>query len=243
MKQTFIFLLIISFLTILSPAADTIKTSQGNLTITCVGHASLMMEFKGMMIHIDPFSRAGDYATMPKADLALITHHHGDHLDLGAIEAIKTEGTIVVLTELSSKKLPNGQIMKNGDIKTIKGLKIEAVPAYNIKHQRSAGNPYHPKGEGNGYVITFGDKRVYIAGDTENIPEMKNLKDIAVAFLPVNTPYTMDGEMAKAAALSFMPKIIYPYHFAFGESQLEQFETLMKDVEGIELRVRNRPKK
>jgi L-ascorbate metabolism protein UlaG (beta-lactamase superfamily) len=229
----------ITFFTAIAPAADTIETSEGDLVIKCVGHASLMMEFKGMVIHIDPFSRAGDYTKFPKGDLVLCTHHHGDHLDLGAIESIKKEGTIIVLTELGSKKLSDGLIMKNGDVKTVKGLKIEAVPAYNIKHQRSEGKPYHPKGEGNGYVVTFGDKRVYIAGDTENIPEMKNLGAIDVAFLPVNTPYTMDGEMAKAAALSFKPKIVYPYHFQFGQSQLEQFQTLMKNVEGIEIRVRS----
>ncbi len=238
MKQTLTFLTILFFVTISAFTADIIKTSEGDLSITCVGHASVMMEFKGLVIHIDPFSRAGDYTKTPKADLILSTHHHGDHLDTGAIDAIKKEGTIVVLTEIASTSYAGGQVMKNGETKTFKGLQIEAVPAYNIKHQRSEGNPYHPKGEGNGYVITFGDKRIYIAGDTENIPEMKNLKAIDIAFLPVNLPYTMNAEMAKAAVLSFKPKIVYPYHFKFGESQLEQFVAAMKDVEGIELRIR-----
>lgn len=239
MKQTLIAFIIITFLTAVAPAADIIETSEGDLGITCVGHASLMMTFKGMVIHIDPFSQAGDYSKMPKADLVLCTHHHGDHLDKDAIAAVKKDSTIVLLTELGAKNFSGGQILKNGEVKTVKGLEIEAVPAYNIKHQRSEGKPYHPKGEGNGYVVTFGDKRIYIAGDTENIPEMKNLSAIDVAFIPVNTPYTMDGEMAKAAVMSFMPKIVYPYHFKFGQSQLEQFKSLMKDVKGIEIRVRD----
>jgi L-ascorbate metabolism protein UlaG (beta-lactamase superfamily) len=127
--------------------------------------------------------------------------------------------------------------MGNGDVKTVTGLKIEAVPAYNIVHERSRGNPFHPKGQGNGYVITFGDKRVYVAGDTENIPEMKQLKGIDVAFLPMNLPYTMTPEMVADAARVFQPKILYPYHY--GQTDPSTLVSLLKDSKDIELRIRN----
>ncbi len=126
--------------------------------------------------------------------------------------------------------------MKNGDVREVHGLKIEAVPAYNILHQRSPGKPYHPKGDGNGYVITLGDQRVYVAGDTENIPEMSNLKDIDVAFLPMNLPYTMTPEMAAEAAKVIRPGILYPYHY--GNTDTSKLAALLKDMKGIEVRIR-----
>jgi L-ascorbate metabolism protein UlaG (beta-lactamase superfamily) len=126
--------------------------------------------------------------------------------------------------------------MDNGDIKTIGGLGIKAVPAYNIIHKRNTGQPFHPQGYGNGYIIPFGDKNVYVAGDTENIPEMKNLKDIDIAFLPMNLPYTMTPEMVADAARAFRPKIIYPYHF--GETDTSKLVALLKNEKGIEVRIR-----
>lgn len=215
---------------------DIIKTSAGDLKITCIGHGTLMFTFGDKVIHIDPVSRYADYTKMPKADIILVTHEHGDHLDDDAIENLRTENTDLVLTELCSQSVKGGIIMKNGDVKTIQGLKIEAVPAYNIVHMRSAGNPYHPKGHGNGYVITFGDKRVYIAGDTENVPEMKNLKNIDIAFLPMNVPYTMTPEMAADAARAFKPKILYPYHY--GNTDTSKLVELLKDDKDIEVRIR-----
>ena len=127
--------------------------------------------------------------------------------------------------------------MKNGDIQNALGLKIEAVPAYNIVQMRSGRTPYHPRGQGNGYVITFGDKRIYVAGDTENIPEMKELKNIDVAFLPVNLPYTMTPEMAADAAKVFKPKILYPYHY--GQTDTNELVNLLKDSKDMEVRIRN----
>jgi L-ascorbate metabolism protein UlaG (beta-lactamase superfamily) len=127
--------------------------------------------------------------------------------------------------------------MKNGDKKTIHGLVIEAVPAYNIKHMRSGNTPFHPKGAGNGYILTFGDKRIYVAGDTENTPEMKALKNIDVAFLPMNLPYTMTPEMVADAARAFKPKVLYPYHF--GNTDTSQLVELLKDTPEIEVRIRN----
>jgi len=191
---------------------DTIPTSEGNCIIYFIGHGSLLFEFNEKMIHVDPFSRMADYGKLPKADLILITHEHGDHLDPNAIDKIQKENTIFIVTEICSKKLGKGQIMKNGDTRSIMGIKIEAVPAYNIKHLRESGEPFHPPGNGNGYILSFGDKRIYVAGDTENIPEMRNLTSIDVAFLPMNVPYTMTPAMTAEAAKSFRPAILYPYH-------------------------------
>ncbi len=218
---------------------DIIQTSQGDLKITFIGHGTVMFTFEGKIIHVDPVGRYADYSQLPKADFILITHEHGDHLDTKVIKIISSEKTDLVLTEkcVEKAKIEDGIIMKNGDIKTVQNLKIEAIPAYNIKHMRSPGNPYHPKGVGNGYIITFGDKRVYVAGDTENTPEMKALKNIDIAFLPMNLPYTMTPEMVADAAKAFMPKILYPYHY--GNTDTSKIVELLKDVEGIEVRIRD----
>jgi L-ascorbate metabolism protein UlaG (beta-lactamase superfamily) len=215
---------------------DTIKTSAGDLKITFIGHSSLMFDFDGKVIHVDPVMREADYGKLPKADLILLTHHHGDHLDPKALQILRTEKTPVVLTEICTKQVKGGIVMKNGDTKTLLGLKIEALPAYNIVHMRGPNMPYHPKGEGNGYAITFGDKRVYIGGDTENIPEMKALKKIDIAFLPMNLPYTMTPEMVADAAKAFKPKVLYPYHY--GDTDTAKLVALMKDVKDVEVRIR-----
>jgi len=166
----------------------------------------------------------------------LITHEHGDHLDADALEQIGKENTVIVLNENSAKKLGRGTVIRNGETRTVLGLKIEAVPAYNIVSKRASGEPYHPKGNGNGYVLTFGGKRVYVAGDTENIPEMKNLKGIDIAFLPMNLPYTMSPEMAAEAVRAFRPKILYPYHY--GSTDVNKIVELLKDAQEIEVRIR-----
>ncbi len=219
------------------PKEDTIKTSAGDLKITFVGHGTLMFTFAGKVIHVDPVSREADYSKLPSADLIMITHEHSDHLDTKAIKAIRKAETEIVLTEICAEKVEGGIIMKNGVVKTVGGLKIEAVPAYNIVHEREKGSPFHPKGNGNGYVITFGDKRVYVAGDTENTPEMKKLKDVDVAFLPMNLPYTMTPEMVADAVKAFKPKILYPYHF--GSTNTAKLLSLLKDEDAIEVRIRD----
>ena len=215
---------------------DTIPTSAGNLEVTFVGHGTLMFSFGGKVIHVDPFGNVADYSKMPKADMVLITHDHRDHLDAKALDGIRTDATKTILTEKCAEKLGGGTAMKNGDVKTIDGLTIEAVPAYNLVHMRKNGKPFHPKVSGNGYIIKFGDKRVYVAGDTENIPEMKNLKGIDVAFLPMNLPYTMTPEMVADAAKAFKPKVLYPYHY--GKTDTSQLVKLLKDTEGVEVRIR-----
>ena len=215
---------------------DIIETSEGSLEITFIDHATLMFTFGGKIIHLDPVTRFADYTKMPKADLVLITHEHRDHLDIKALEHIRTEKTVVALTEIGAARIKGGVVMGNGDVKSLAGFKIEAVPAYNILHMLSAGVPYHPKGRGNGYVITFGDKRLYVAGDTENIPEMKELKGIDIAFLPMNLPYTMTTEMVADAAKTFMPKILYPYHYSMMDTS--KLQEQLKDIKEIEIRIR-----
>ena len=219
---------------------DVIETNEGDLTITFIKHASLVLEYDDKVIHIDPVLRMGDYSKLPKADLIMITHAHGDHFDLNAIEKVRKPSTKMVVTKKcmeASEHLENAVIMDDHGEKTLDGLKIQSVPAYNIKHKRENGEPYHPKGEGNGYIFNFGGKRVYVAGDTENTPEMKALKNIDVAFLPMNLPYTMTSKMVAKAAKAISPKILYPYHF--GETETNKLTRLLEDEEDIEVRIRD----
>jgi L-ascorbate metabolism protein UlaG (beta-lactamase superfamily) len=215
---------------------DVIRTSAGDLRITFIGHGTLMFTFGGKVIHVDPYSQMADYAKLPKADLILITHEHRDHFDPKALGLLRTEKTMMILTYTLAKQIEGGIVMNNGDFRSIEGLKIEAVAAYNMVHKRGDGTPFHPKGTGNGYVITFGDKKIYVAGDTENIPEMKELKDIDVAFLPMNVPATMTPEMVTDAAKAFKPKILYPYHY--GDTEPSRLVELLKDTKEIEVRIR-----
>ena len=216
---------------------DTIRTSSGPLEITLLGHASLLMSFNGRNIYIDPVTEYADFPKLPKADIILVTHDHKDHFDMEAIEALRTDKTLVVLTELCASQYKEGIVMRNEDVKIVSGLKIEGVPAYNIVHKRSSGFPYHFKGIGNGYVLTFGDKRVYVAGDTEKIPEMSELTDIDIAFLPVSLPTTMSVDMAVEAVRTIKPKIFYPYHC--DGADLSELLDALKDQTDTEVRVRN----
>ncbi|MBE3036174.1 MAG: MBL fold metallo-hydrolase [Candidatus Atribacteria bacterium] len=215
---------------------DIITTSAGELKITFIGHGTLIFTFNEKVIHVDPYGELANYSILPKADIILITHEHSDHFDLPAIEKLKTEKTQIVFTETCAKKVPGGIVMKNGDVLIVQGIKIEAVPAYNIVHTRGNGEPFHPQGVGNGYILTFGDKRIYVAGDTENIPEMKAIENIDIAFLPMNLPYTMTPEMVVDAAELFKPKILYPYHY--GDTDTSKLEELLKNHQEIEVRVR-----
>ena len=216
---------------------DVFRTAGGNLQIVFVGHGTLAFAWQGKVIHVDPVGGEADYRKMPKADLILVTHEHGDHLDPKAIESIRTADTQIILTKTCVPRVPGGQVMTNGQVLTVQGFNLEATPAYNIKNMRSPDNPYHPKGLGNGYLITFGDKRVYVAGDTENIPEMQDLKDIDIAFLPMNLPFTMTPEMTAAAAQVIQPKVLYPYHF--GDTDTNELIKLLQNVKNIEVRIRD----
>lgn len=214
---------------------DIIQTSEGDLQVTLIGHGTLMLSFGGKVIHVDPWTRQADYTKLPEADIVLVTHEHPDHLDLAAIKTITKASTQVVVNRTSGDKVAGSMPMANGEVRTLQGIRIEAVPAYNIVHMRSPGQPYHPKGVGNGYVLTFGDKKVYVAGDTENTPEMKSLKDIECAFLPMNLPYTMTPEMVADAARAIKPRILYPYHY--GETDTNQLVKLLGGT-GIDVRIR-----
>jgi L-ascorbate metabolism protein UlaG (beta-lactamase superfamily) len=215
---------------------DIVKTSAGDLEIAFIGHGTVMFTFEGKVIHVDPYSQVADYSKLPQANLILLTHEHVDHLDLKALEILRTDKTKIILSKNCAQQVKGGIIMGNGEVKTVDGLKIEATPAYNLVHMRGDGIAYHPKGSGNGYVITFSDKRIYLAGDTENIPEMKNLKNIDYAFLPMNLPYTMTPEMVADAARAFKPKVLYPYHY--GETDPLKLVELMKDAPEVEIRIR-----
>jgi L-ascorbate metabolism protein UlaG (beta-lactamase superfamily) len=218
------------------PETDRISTSAGDVEIFFIGHGSLMFRTDEYVIHIDPVRSSGSYENLPKADLILVTHEHYDHLDTALIDRLKKPSTLMFSNGAAAAMVPMAQVMKPGDVKTAGKIKIEAVYAYNIVNERSKGNPFHPRGVGNGYILTIGDKRFYVAGDTENTPEMKALKGIDVAFLPMNLPYTMTPEMVADAANSFNPGILYPYHF--GDTDTQKLVDLMKGT-NIEVRIRN----
>jgi L-ascorbate metabolism protein UlaG (beta-lactamase superfamily) len=210
---------------------DEFQTSSGLLKIALLGHGTLMLNCSGTVVHIDPVSMYADYAALPKADVILITHEHGDHLDAKAIQAVTTSRTVLLVNQASGKNLHNATAIKNGEAKTVAGITIEAVPAYNLE------KAFHPKGNGNGYVISWGGKRIYVGGDTENVPEIKALKNIDIAFLPMNLPFTMTPEQVADVANAMRPKVLYPYHF--GNTDTNALISLMKDEKGIEVRIRD----
>jgi len=219
-----------------TPGFDKLATSAGPLQMHFIGHGSLMFRLNDFVIYVDPVRSSGNYDFMPKADLILVTHQHGDHLDAKLISDLKKTGTLVFCNQKSSAMIPGAMVMNAGDRQEINNIVIQAVPAYNLVHEASPGHPYHPKGEGLGYILTIGGKKIYVAGDTENIPEMKALTNIDVAFLPMNLPYTMTPEMVADAAKAFKPKILYPYHT--GDTDTSIIVNLLKDS-GIEVRIRN----
>ena len=216
---------------------DTIGTTAGKVYITFVGHGTLSLRWGEKAILVDPWSKLSGFNELPKADLILVTHQHGDHLDTTAINSLRTRSTVILLTAKCAEVVRGGTIMKNGDVQKVLGLTVEAVPAYNLVHMRPDGTPFHPKGEGNGYVLTIGSTRIYFAGDTENTPEMNALKNIDIAFLPMNLPYTMTPEMVAEAARAFKPKILYPYHYS--QTDPSKLAPLLQDSKGIEIRIRN----
>jgi len=240
MRRLLIFatlLFLVSLATAEDLQKDTIRTSAGDVEITFVGHATVMLRWAGKTIDVDPWTRLPGFAGLPAADLVLVTHEHGDHLDTAAIDRVRTPSTVIYLTAKCAAMVVGGTVIKNGETRKVLGLTVEAVPAYNLVHKRPDGEPFHPKGEGNGYVVTIGHTRIYFAGDTENTPEMEALKKIDIAFLPMNLPYTMTPEMVAAAAKAFRPKVLYPYHYS--QTDPQKLVELMKDVSGVEVRVRN----
>ena len=214
---------------------ETFQSKAGPIKITPVRHASMMIEAGGKVIQVDPWSQ-GNYDGLPKADLILITDVHADHLDPKAIAAVKKESTVIMAPEAVAKTVTEAKAIANGGKQDWSGWTIEAVPMYNMKRGPSEGKFFHDKGRGNGYVLTFGGARIYIAGDTEGIPEMRALKNIEVAFVPMNLPYTMTPEEAADAVRAFHPKVVYPYHYR--GSDLEAFGKALESS-GVDVRIRN----
>ena len=216
---------------------ETLTTKDGKpIKITLFKHASLAINYDGKEIYIDPVTKVGetniDYSNMPKADYILVTHEHWDHLDPVAIKELSKPDTVVILNATSQKQLGKGEVISNFQTKDlVDGITLEAVPAYNTTPGREK---FHPKGNGNGYILDIDGTRIYIAGDTEDIPEMSGIKNIDLAFLPVNQPYTMTIDQAEKAALTIKPKILIPYHFS--DTPIEQLkEKLDKDKSGIQV--------
>ena len=207
----------------------------GPVRITPIRHASLMVEAGGQVVHIDPWSQ-GNYDGLPRADVILITDTHGDHLDAGMVEKLKKPETLILGPAAVAEKLPGITIMRNGETKVHGRWRFEAVPMYNLKRGPSEGKLFHDKGRGNGYVITYGGKRIYISGDTEGIPEMRALKDIDVALVCMNLPYTMPPEEAADAVRAFAPKVVYPYHYR--NSDLSVFQKALAGT-NIDVRIRD----
>lgn len=208
------------------------------LVITFIKHSSLIFEYKGLVIYNDPVMDYVDYNLYPKADIILITHEHYDHFDPKAVEALRKDNTIIVSNPVVYESLKEGICLRNGEeADLMQGVKIKAVPAYNTTEGR---DKFHPRHRDNGYVLDLEGSKIYIAGDTELIPEMRDLKDeIEIAFLPVNQPYTMTIDQAREAALIINPKTLYPYHY--GETQIETpINDLKTNLKGSKIDVRIR---
>lgn len=214
---------------------DSFKTKDGlTLTIHFIKHGSLMLTYGNSVIQIDPVSTYADYSLLPKADVILITHEHGDHLDKKALAACEKKETILISNESSRKIIGKGITMKNGDkLSPVSYLAIEAVPAYNNTKGREQ---FHPKNRDNGYILTLGGLRIYVAGDTEDISEMSAVGDVDIAFIPVNQPYTMTITQAVHAAKMIHPRVLYPYHY--GETNVSELKKLLADDAAIDVRIR-----
>jgi len=219
----------------LAVAPDTIPAAGGNITIQPINHATLELTYAGKVIDIDPVAQA-NFEGLPAPDVILITDIHQDHLDPSTVAKRRKDTTKTVAPAAAASKLQNAIAIKNGETKDVDGIAIEAVPMYNLQRGPSPGQLFHDKGRGNGYVLTLGGKRVYIAGDTECIPEMKTLKNIDVAFVPMNLPYTMPPSEAAECVKAFKPRIVYPYHYR-GQN-LDEFATALKGS-GIDVRIRD----
>ena len=211
---------------------QTFPTSGGPVKITPLYHASTLIEAGGKIIYLDP-AKPAKLAGLPKADLILITDIHGDHMDPDSIKEISKADTAMFAAPAVVETVPEAQRIANGETKTWQGWTIEAIPAYNLKRGPAAGKLFHDKGRGNGYVLTYGGKRSYFSGDTEGVPEMRALKNIDVAFVCMNLPYTMPTDEAADAVKAFHPKIVIPYHYR--GSDLGVFEKALQGS-GIEVR-------
>ena len=208
--------LMVSFVQAQLPAPEQYTVKGGTLSIQPIMHATMVMSYHKKTIYVDPTGGAEAFKGVANPDIILITDIHGDHMDAKTLQAINTKKTTFVVPKAVADKLPadlNKQkmiVLNNGESKMLAGIKIEAIPMYNLP---VAADAFHAKGRGNGYVLTIGGKRVYISGDTEDIPEMRALKNIDIAFVCMNLPYTMDVTQAAPGVVAFKPKVVYPYHY------------------------------
>ena len=215
---------------------DVFKTKSGKeVKFHALVHASIRIQYDGKEIQIDPVTKLGnkviDYAAMPKADYLLVTHEHGDHFNQEAIKTLSSAKTRLIMNQRCADMYGSGEVMKNGDkLQIADDFTIEAVPAYNTSEGRTQ---FHPKGRDNGYILTIDGLRIYIAGDTEDIPEMSAIKDIDIAFLPCNQPYTMTMEQLVRAARTIKPKVVFPYHY--GATDISGIPAALP---GIDVRIR-----
>src|SRR6266498_1243587 len=217
---------------------DQIATSDGDVVVHPINHATFVMGWKEKTIYADPVGGDKRFDGLPRPDLILVTDIHGDHLNTETLEALAGEKTAIVAPAAVAEKLPEKlrkqtTVLANGETKSVAGISVEAVPMYNLTADRLK---FHTKGRGNGYVVTLGGKLIYLSGDTEDIPEMRALKNIDVAFVCMNLPYTMTEEQAASAVREFKPKIVYPYHYR--GSDTGKFKTLVGSDSGVEVRLR-----
>lgn len=229
---------------LVSPASaqvDTLRSQQGEITVHPVEHATLVLSGSGRTVYVDPVGDPERFAGLPRPDLILITDIHRDHLDARTVAALATPNTTMVAPQAVADELDIAErgrttVLSNGSSTTLAGLVVEAVPMYNLTPERTK---FHPKGRGNGYLITLAGMRLYVSGDTEDIPEMRALERIDAAFVCMNLPYTMEVEKAADAVRAFKPKVVYPYHYrgAGGAlSDVEEFRRRVAEDPGIQVR-------
>ncbi|MGN6617091.1 MAG: MBL fold metallo-hydrolase [Ilyomonas sp.] len=223
------------------PTPDHENVNGGELTIQPVKHATLVLGYNAMHIYVDPVGGAPAFKGLAAPDIILVTDIHGDHFDTATILAIKKSATVLVVPKAVADKLPASikreqvVVLNNDDKTTQQNISITAIPMYNLPESQDA---FHTKGRGNGYVLTIGSKNIYISGDTEDIPEMRALKNIDIAFVCMNLPYTMDVKQAAEGVLAFKPKIVYPYHYR-GQDVNTFKELVNAGDKNIEVRLRN----
>jgi L-ascorbate metabolism protein UlaG (beta-lactamase superfamily) len=219
---------------------DHLPTGTGDVVFHPVNHASLVMTWNDLAIYNDPVGGSAPYQGLPRADLILVSHSHGDHFNSATIDAVKRTNTVIIAPQavynsLSASSRTQTVVLVNGASTTALGIQVEAIPAYNLTTAN------HSRGAGNGYVITLGNRRIYVSGDTEDIPEMRALQGIDVAFLCMNVPFTMSVTKAASAIRQFQPRIVYPYHYRNQDSTLADLNSLRRQVGtdlGIEIRTR-----
>lgn len=237
-----LFLTIFCFVTVslLAQDADEIKAENGSITIHPIHHATMALDYGETTIYIDPTGGSDAFSGLNKPDLILITDIHGDHFSVETLKSIDTKNTVIIAPQAVAERMPEPfkdklVVLNNGETASKMEITIHAIPMYNLPQSAEA---HHTKGRGNGYVLTMGGKRIYIAGDTEDIPEMRALKNIDVAFIPMNLPYTMTVEQAADAVLDFAPAIVYPYHY--GKSDIQKFKRLVNEgTADIDVRLRD----